>query len=286
MNYDPLKKPKFNEQPDYSHQFCRGLVGWWMLNEPGGNTAHDLSPGGLNPGTLTNGPTWKDAALDFPGVDEYVDCGDADEFSFTDGGNDRPFSISAWVKADDLSAGNHSIISKHNTNQNEWYFALAGTDVYIRLYHFNDFNQRIGRAVSANRSTGVWYHTLCTYDGSETEAGIKIYIDGERLDDTSHTAGTYTGMTNAGASVLIGADYAGTLAYFDGLIDDVRIYNRTLPAAEANALFVNSVTGEYAEFPKLGVTKYFIPTTPANDLLLLHQINLRGGLQELRGGLM
>ena len=45
-------------------------------------------------------------SVDIDGTNDYIDCGGASDFSFTDGsGNDLPFSISAWVKFDNASQG-------------------------------------------------------------------------------------------------------------------------------------------------------------------------------------
>ena len=52
----------------------------------------------------------------FNGVDDYVDLGDSDDFSFGDGINDSPFSVSVWVKIDTLQS--FRILSKYDTNAN------------------------------------------------------------------------------------------------------------------------------------------------------------------------
>ena len=50
----------------------------------------------------------------FDGVDDYVNLGDSDDFSFGDGSNDSPFSISAWVKLNDITGTNKSLVGKYS----------------------------------------------------------------------------------------------------------------------------------------------------------------------------
>jgi hypothetical protein len=51
-----------------------------------------------NMGVQTTPPFTNTYSLDFDGVDDYVDLGDSDDFSFGNGTTDSPFSISAWIK--------------------------------------------------------------------------------------------------------------------------------------------------------------------------------------------
>jgi hypothetical protein len=68
--------------------------------------------------------------------------------------------------------------------------------------------------------------------GTWGSAGIKIYINGELKGTNSFTgsAPTYTSCEIIGASSYVGS-------FIDGLIDEVRIYNRALSDAEIKALY-------------------------------------------------
>src|SRR3989344_5954676 len=74
-----------------------GLVGYWNFDEGTGTTAQGSS-GNNNTGILTNGPTWTTGkigqALNFDGVDDYVDVANESNFDFE---RTDSFSISAWV---------------------------------------------------------------------------------------------------------------------------------------------------------------------------------------------
>ena len=74
-------------------------VGIWLLDEGKGDAAKAFSPAG-NDGTLNNGPKWVegkfDKALEFDGVNQYVDCGNDASLDLT-----GDFTIVAWINFDD-----------------------------------------------------------------------------------------------------------------------------------------------------------------------------------------
>ncbi len=92
-----------------------------------------------------------------------------------------------------------------------------------------------GTTYSATSTTSVndnkWHHVLGTYDGQT----LNMYVDGVWEDD--NTDPSVSLPTNAGA-VRIGADYQDTPAnFFNGLIDEVRVYSRALTGEEIKRLY-------------------------------------------------
>ena len=80
----------------------------------------------------------------------------------------------------------------------------------------------------------TWYHLACTYDGTD----LKFYIDGNLTDTTTHVGGV---IPNGGRDITIGGNDAWG-EYFDGVIDEVHIYNRALSEAEIQALMTSGST--------------------------------------------
>ena len=76
------------------------LVAHWSLDEGSGTTVYDSSGRG-NDGTLGGDPQWivgrTGMALDFNGEGDYVDCGDSEDFQFTD-----QMTVACWVRSDDF----------------------------------------------------------------------------------------------------------------------------------------------------------------------------------------
>jgi hypothetical protein len=208
-----------------------GLVGYWNFDS---STADDLSPNGNN-GTLMGGaqiipPINRALALD--GVDDYIGIPDTDDLSFGDGSNDSPFSISAWVYMDD--ATQFCIVSKYTAATNlEWAFYTSASDKLSFDCDKSDGTASIGRryntAITAYE--GQWIHLVATYDGSGSIEGLKIYLNGERVDDTNVPSGSYVAMSNTTSNVTIG-DLGSGGYKLNGRIDEVSIWNRALTQME------------------------------------------------------
>jgi hypothetical protein len=91
--------------------------------------------------------------------------------------------------------------------------------------------------VQDNSLAGRWVHVVAMFYNGATVQG-SIYIDGQNRNATClngiNGLGTCTNSATAAPPVTLGGD---TSFYFRGLLDDVRIYNRALSAAEVNALY-------------------------------------------------
>ena len=174
-------------------------------------------------------------AMSFNGTDAYIDAGDSDNFTFGNGATDSPFSISAWVNMDD--ATKFRIVNKYNVNNpKEWLFAVGGDDT-LRLNLYDNSNQHyIGRKSTSTLTSyqGQWIHLACTYDGSSSVNGIKLYLNGSRLGETDNTSGGYVAMENTTQPVLIG--WQGN-DYANGKIDEVAIFNKALSANKIQQIY-------------------------------------------------
>ena len=221
-----------------------GMVSWWPLDETSGIISDDIQ--GANDGTHVNGPTpvsgKVDGALSFDGVDDFVEVADSDDLSFTDGSdNDKPFSIDAWINMDDATL--FRTVTKYisSADGQEYQFDTDSSDRLRICLIDNSAHTLICRAKSAaiTGEEGNWIHVAATYDGSETTAGLKLYQDGVRVDDSdSATAGTYSGMENSNTSLTIGRLTEGATTYFaDGLIDEVEIFDRALSQTEIQDIY-------------------------------------------------
>ena len=220
-----------------SDTFTRGLVGYWSLDEGSGQTAFDATDNN-NDGTLgtttssgSDDPKWTTGkvggALQFDGSDDFVNLGATPLSSVTAG------TISFWMKPDNFTADGGNWQEDGVFCKGAVYAAIVlpvvGGNNKIRYF----YNDGVVRQFDSNFnfSTGEWYHIAYTWDSGGTE----LYIDGS-VDATS--ALTFTNMASAGLTedFIIGrnltiAEHA-SLLYYDGLIDEVRIYNRALSAEE------------------------------------------------------
>ncbi len=205
-----------------------GLVGLWTFDgsDISGSTIYDLSGNGNN-GT-NNGATPTigklGQALKFDGSSSYVDTGITSEATFSN----ATFTLSAWEK---------------NTTDNE----LFGKWGYSQGFHMgSDWAQLKASNYTRNSdgtinvNDGKWHLITYVITTDTSVAGnnsIHIYQDGVLHDGSTSGSGTYTPAT--GHSLTIGARLeTGQQVYFEGLIDDVRVYNRALSASEVQQLYL------------------------------------------------
>lgn len=163
-------------------------------------------------------------SLTLNGTNEYFTLGTG--FNFTNGsGTDTAFSITGWFFFPDATS--RGLVSKRSV----WEFALNPSDqVVVNIYTSGVIY--IGRTTAALTSLqNQWVHLAMTYSGSETNSGVKIYVNGGRADTADSSAGSYTGMPSSTTTVTLGALEA-TLRWFGGYMGRVCIWNKELSDAE------------------------------------------------------
>ncbi len=239
----------------YKFDECQGSTAYnSALNADGEAAGNDgtITIGGSGTNTSigtcagSTGQAWADGAtgklsssLELDGTDDYVTVSDTDRLTFSTGTSDRPFTISAWVNFDTAS-GTQGIVSKASAfNVGEFHLTLgtAGTtNFYFRTVD-NSIGSYIGKKAEYDLVVNTWYHVITTYDGSGTENGIKIYIDGSVVPVSSSSSGSYTAMENTSEPLYIGRRNSSPT--FSGQIDDVRIYNYALTPTQVKTLYNN-----------------------------------------------
>lgn len=205
-----------------------GLVGYWNFDEGFGTTAGDSS-GHDNTGTLYNGPVWVDGkvgkALSFDGADDYVQTPQSNSLDVT-----GQVTVEAWIfpraYVDDTGCDSH-IISRCDYSGGHLY--VLGTFSNGKVsFSVNPYPDAHPSAVTL--PLNAWAHLAMTYDGSY----VRLYINGEFDSSYSQSGPIYTtsNWLAIGCKPTGPWGGAGTYAYFNGMIDEVRIYNRALSQQE------------------------------------------------------
>lgn len=215
-------------------EITSGRQGHWKFYEGSGATAADNS-GNANAGTIS-GATWKragiiDFALHFDGIDDVVNTGSGSTLD-----NLPATTISAWIKPNTLGEGALGrIIQKGTGVATGFRFLLQANNAlsFAVDYTTTDLSRTTANSVF---TLAVWTHVLVTWTGSATATNIRIYINGveTRYGTTRNGVGART--NDAALSLYIGNESGGT-GTFDGLMDDVRVYNRVLSASEIKAVY-------------------------------------------------
>jgi hypothetical protein len=198
-----------------------GLVGAWAFDESSGTTAIDSSGTG-NAGALS-GPTRVTGgryggALSFDGANDWVTVADANSLDVTRS------TISAWVQPAALGTVWRTVGFKEQ----------PGGMVYA-LYANQDTSRPVGQVnvgVEVNAvgpSTlplNAWTYLASTYDGT----AVRLYVNGTLVTTTAVTGSlpASTGPFRIGGNSI-------WAEWFNGLIDEVRVYSRALSSSEIQA---------------------------------------------------
>jgi hypothetical protein len=207
-------------------------VGIWTFDDGSGKVAKDSSGNG-NDGNFVKEPKWVNGkfgkALDFNGVGDYVDCGNAKSFELTDA-----ITIVAWMNPSDQAFAHQDFVGKPLS------YILGHMDPpgpTLRCYINNggwvgaDFSKPFADFV------GKWTHFAFTFDSSK----IKIYVNGS-LDKEVSTGGKMVVNQNH-VVIANSAEAPGLSAFFKGIIDEVAIFNVALSESDIKDIMNNGIVG-------------------------------------------
>ena len=236
---DTVGNPMPETTIDYKYD--SGLIGLWHFDEGSGTVANDSS-GKDNVGTLINGSTWTggkiNSALGFDGIDDYVRVRDSSTLRPENGS----WTISIWAKPPNQNLSVPIVAKRQNASPYEQFdLGISGPDSHSwpsgKKIVFNYIeavsrNERSGYTTD-NVVDGEWHHIVTIADKDYDT--IRMYVDGqERSVVVEHRYGSWPTINNSD-DLQIGGENSSL--YFNGIIDEVRIYNRALSADEVLNLF-------------------------------------------------
>ena len=205
------------------------LVGWWKLDETSGTTASDSTAYG-NDGSLQNmdGSEWTmakvDYGLDLDGSFDYIETNMASNLATT-------VTMMAWFKSDDAGTIGDDYVAQRFITQRrsstDSRLALGINNDKVAVY-WHDGTDVVNEGTDT-LTTGRYYHAAVTYDTTN----VRLYINGVEDANSPFPATIVAGSTD---TFLIGA-HKPTDRFFDGVLDDVRIYDEALSAAAINAIY-------------------------------------------------
>ncbi len=208
-----------------------GLVAHWRFDEGNGTTATDSSTNS-NDGTLTDEPTYTSGhvgshALDFNGDYDRVVVPDKASLDF---GSDD-FSVSLWFNSSQTEDEFHLLVGDYDEANSVGFavYSHTGSLVFYIGDGTNDFEFSVNGAFDGN-----WHHVVGVRDDNTALLYVDDTLYNPDSDDNEHNVGNI----NSPNTLNIGA-YSDTKFDFDGLMDDVRVYNRALTAADITELYNN-----------------------------------------------
>lgn len=186
-------------------------------NKPINPRGNDQSPLAFNRAKLYSGK-----ALDFDGVNDYVDVGTLDITGYTQ------MSVSFYMNVDTTTQDFRLISIRYSGADDIRIFHSASIGAGVLNFSLDDGDvDNIG----VNFETNQWYHVVMTHDG----ATLKAYFNGV---EQASTASTFD-YANADGLFYVGRYTGGTVTYYDGEASNVKIFNTALTAAQVADLYNN-----------------------------------------------
>lgn len=217
------------------------LVGHWKFDQIVGSTLYDESQYN-NHGTLNNGDGDElvagvvGSAIQLDGVDDYVEVPEDSSLDLSD-----EITISAWIKVYDFNSG-YSTLKPNNFGMMK--FGGVGQSGDYLLY-LNLDSVPTAFQPTWTLQENAWYHFTATYDESQ----VVIYLNGGSLAggyQQSWSESRQFGLGNGDGELLIGNSLTWhSNPYFNGVIDELRIYSRALSAAEVRDNYNSDLTQSF-----------------------------------------
>jgi len=203
---------------------ANGLKGAWHFNENCDDALSRNNCGFNNSATADAEGLWGTKALNLAGGSKYALVPHNNNYLDITGSG---LTISAWVKANSLVAGNgYGILLKTS----------GATGTYEMWIYGNQ--PRFGLKVGSNhyRETAefklqpsIWYHLTYTFDGQN----MRIFVNGDLNGTYNHPGNIANVQENE--PIYIGSSGISS-GYFNGTIEEARIYKRALPESEIKSL--------------------------------------------------
>lgn len=231
-------------------QIMPGPVAWWPFEEVSSSICLVDISGNANNGTPNPGPlgptsqnaTWTGptpvlgavgGALNFDGVNDYVEVADSPSLNFGSG----DFSIDAWIKSPPISNGQTSVILDKRVPVG---FTFQGYHVYL------DNNGKLGLQLgngsspfanytsNANLADGYWHHFTVTVNRTSNPKQILWYVDGNLVDTTpAPLAGNITNPS----SLRFGSRSFQLSGWLKAVLGETELFNRVLTPTEIHDIY-------------------------------------------------
>jgi prepilin-type N-terminal cleavage/methylation domain-containing protein len=214
---------------------AEGLVGWWTFDEGSGSAAADSSGNG-NAGSLTctgggcANPTWTTGkvgnALSFTGTAGAA--GPGSYVSVASIPTTSHMTMMAWIRP--TTAANDQMFMSSVANNANYMRTLSGKAFSSVSVSGGPAQSTIAGATTLANST--WYHVAGSFNGTAQT----VFLNGTQ-DGTTNATTTSANLNWPAGAFNIGIYLTGSVNPFVGIIDEVRIYNRALSAAEIAAMY-------------------------------------------------
>src|SRR3989344_1167960 len=207
--------------------FDNSLVAWWRmddLNSSGGVVDYmGRNNGSVVGGAVQNVSGKIGKSFSFDGAGDYVELGDGSLNYNSD------TSVSMWFYALNITDFKR-LFNMDSSNNNNFLIGFFDNQIYVD-------DGVVGGARSGTINANQWYHVVVLFNNTNIQSS-KVYLNG--VDSTAGTIGATMSVTSTTRIT------STSTVSFNGSIDDVMIFNRSLSAGEVMALYANTTSKYYS----------------------------------------
>ncbi len=217
-----------------------GLVGWWKLDDGAGQTAADSSGNGLD-GTLTS-TAWRS-----PGYDGTGGCIELDRAGYVDLGNPKAldlgtgnWTVTAWINTTITGTAETergTVYAKGGDNGGGHRYTICVGEIASGCLTLtcDDDVTKVQATGTTLVNNGEWHLVVGMREGTTIRVAADGVFDGQNTVAATYNLGG-TSQHNAYIGAITNHTDSSLFKKYKGLIDDVRVYNHALSAAELKAL--------------------------------------------------
>ena len=256
------------------------LVAHWTFDEGSGNVAHDISGNG-NDGSFAGSPKWTNGkiggALEFNGSSDYIEVPFSESLRVINQGD---FSIAAWFMLNEIPSEYKAVFQQGDDTSG------GPGRTWLFVHQSNEIRSSLGGAPTGSGvgiEGGLWYHgVVVVTEGGETDS-VQLYVDGEAAGAPREDS-----MEDSEGVFYIGA-HKGLGNIWDGLLDDIRIYNHALTKTDILAAMEGSEDYPYAFGPNpadgaLHPDTWVTLSWSPGDFAVSHDVYLGDNFDEVDNG--
>lgn len=280
----------FGQVPNYVP--TDSLVGWWPFNGNANDQSSNGYNGIVNGAILTNDRFGNpNNAYLFNGINDFIETSDLNELDSTE-----KLTLSVWVKV--TSASNSRIIGKSNgPGINRQGLMVDNYQMTSKAFRYNCITETPKQTMATENNTILIdsiMHIVVVFDGTQqtNESKGKFYINGSILDSLIYEdpdSGNPINLpeyTPANSHAVCFGSSAGNGAFFNGILDDIGIWNRALDSCEILDLYnasINSCTNSINELDNKLIKLFPNPSNGFVNLEISHHTNCQIILTNILG---
>ncbi len=218
------------EEGVLENEYSHGVVAHWKFDEATASRYEDSTSN--NNDSSPVGPTRVSSCLaakcvSFDGTNDYASTSDATSLDLQ-----TAVSVSMWIKP--TSTDGVVLAAKNDGTDFAWEMALESNKFIGRINASSTYAES-----SSTITQSTWTHLAMTY--SVASGTISVFVNGALSGNASYS----TNISLNNVIVSLGRRMSGTPDYYQGFMDEARVYNRKLTPEEVRGIYNSGIFKRY-----------------------------------------